>query len=76
MSKMYAKEFSDSNIKQAVIGKILFFQEITPNFTFTRIVILLPYQFHGSSMTGILFYNFASCEPLRKNIEMEEKQVW
>ena len=27
--------------------------------------LLLPYTFHGSSMKGILFFNFASCETLK-----------
>ena len=33
MSYMYAKEFSDLNFNEAVIGKILIFQKIAPNFT-------------------------------------------
>ena len=76
MSKMCEKEFSDSNFDLEVIGKISIFQEIAPNFTYLEISqffkhnynfldqLLLPYNFHGSSMRGILFFNFASCELL------------
>ena len=32
---MCAKELSDSNFNEAVIDKILIFQEIAPNFTYS-----------------------------------------
>ena len=66
-----AKEFS-------VIGKILIFQEIAPNFTYSQKNVtflkynwncldqlLLPYKFHVISLRGIRFFNFASCELLK-----------
>ena len=69
---MCAKEVSDLNFYEAVIGKISTFQEIATNFiihknlNFSSIIeILLPYTFNGSSIRGILFFNFASCESLR-----------
>ena len=34
------------------------------------IAVLLPYKFHESSMTGILFFNFASSEPLTQELPM------
>ena len=30
--------------------------------------MLLPYKFHGSSIKGILFFKFASSEPLKEVI--------
>ena len=36
MSKMCAKEFSDSNFNQEVIGKISIFQEIAQSFTYSQ----------------------------------------
>ena len=71
-----AKEFSDSNFNQAVIDKISNFLEIAPNSTYSQISkffkyncifldqLLHPYKFHGRDMSGILFFIFASCEPL------------
>ena len=35
-----AKEFSDLNYNQAVIGKISIFQEIAPNFTYSQKLLL------------------------------------
>ena len=83
---MCAKELSDSNFNQAVIGKILSFKEIDPNFTYSQKLLffkynlnfldqlLLPYKLHGSSITGILFSNFASCESLKYAILLFEKK--
>ena len=58
----------------AVIGTISIFSRNWPNFKNSQKFlqykwvfsdqILLPYKFHGSSMRGILFFNFASSEPL------------
>ena len=54
----------------------MIFQEIAPNIRYSQNrnffkyncnsldQLLLPYEFHGSSMRGILFFSFASCEPL------------
>ena len=36
MNNMCEKEFSDLNSNQAVIGKILIFQEIAPNFKYSQ----------------------------------------
>ena len=70
------KEFLDSNFNLAVIDKISNFHEIAPNFTYSQNSLffkyicnfldqlLHPYKFHGSDMSGILFFIFASCEPL------------
>ena len=60
----------------AVIDKISNFHEIAPNFTFPQISeffkyicnfldqLLYPYKFYGRGLSGILFFIFASCEPL------------
>ena len=36
MSNMCEKGLSDSNVNQAVIGKISIFKEIAPNFTYSQ----------------------------------------
>ena len=71
-----AKEFLNANFNEAVIDKISKFHEIAPNSTYSRKSLffkyfcnfldqlLHPYKFHGRDMSGILFFNFASCEPL------------
>ena len=42
LSKMYAKEFSDSNFIEAVIAKISIFHENWPKFyMFTKIILFL-----------------------------------
>ena len=71
---MCAKELSDSIFHEAVIGKTsnltnsqkkkYFFKY---NWTFLD-RLLLPYKFHGNSMTGILVFNFARSEPLNSEI--------
>ena len=52
------------------LSKILF--EKNRNFSGIIVIfldqLLLPYKIHGSSMRGILFFDFASCEPL-KNVK-------
>ena len=75
MYRPCTKETLDSNFNEGVINKISNFQEITPNFTYKRVIfkygwnfldqLLLPYKFNGSGMRGIHFFNFASCESLR-----------
>ena len=40
MSNMCAKEYSDLNLHQAVIGKISIFKTIVPNFTFSHLSII------------------------------------
>ena len=74
-----AKEFLNSSFNWAVIDKISNFHDIAPNFTFSQKLItwffkyfcnfwdqlLHPYKFYGRDMSGILFFIFASCEPLR-----------
>ena len=35
-----------------------------------------PYKFHGSRMTRILFFNIASCEPLRTSIKDIKDVQW
>ena len=71
-----AKEFSNLSFNLAVIDKNINFSRYCPKFhIFTKIVIfqvyfldqmLLPYMytFYGIDMSGILFFIFASCEPL------------
>ena len=71
-----AKEFLNSSFKKAVIDKISNFHDIVPNFTFSQKLwffkyickvldqLLHPYKFCGRDMSGILFFIFASCEPL------------
>ena len=68
-SDMRAKEFSDSNFNN---WQTIVLSGNCPKFhKFTKIVIFkfnwnyldqlfLPYKYHGSSMTGLLFFNFAS----------------
>ena len=72
-----AKEFWDSNFNLAVLDKISNFNEIALNSTYSHKSqflkyicnfldqLLHPFKFHGRGMSGILFFNFASCEPLR-----------
>ena len=72
-----AKEFSNSSFNEAGIDKISNFHDIPPNFTFSQksyffkyicnflARLLHPYKFYGRDMSGILFFIFASCEPLR-----------
>ena len=71
-----AKESLNSSFSLAVIDKITNFPDIAPNFTFSQksqffkyICIFLdqllhPYNFDGRGMSGMLFFIFASCEPL------------
>ena len=73
-----AKEFLNSSFNHAVIDKISHFHDIAPNFTFSQKLqffkyiyifldqLLHPYKFYGGDMSGILFFTFASCEPLRQ----------
>ena len=70
------KEFLNSSFNQAVIDKISNFHDIAPNFTFSQKSqffkyicnfldqLLHPYKIYGRGMLGILFFIFASCEPL------------
>ena len=62
-----------------VTDKISNFHDIAPNFTFSQKLQffkyicdfldqpLHPYKFYGRDMSGILFFIFASCEPLTEN---------
>ena len=71
-----SKGFLNSNLNEAIIDKLLIFNEIAPNFTYSQKSqffkdnwtfldqLLLPYKFCGRDMWGILFFIFASCEPL------------
>ena len=71
-----AKEFLNSSFNEAVIDKISNFRDFAPNFTFSQKSYFLkyicnfldqllhPYKFYGRDMSGILFFIFASCEPL------------
>ena len=73
-----AKEFSNSSFNKVVIDKISNFQDIAPNFTFSQKwlffkyicnfldQLLHPYKFNGRDMSWILFFIFASCEPLTR----------
>ena len=68
-----------------LLAKYRFFKKlpeishIQKNRKFSSIIVisldqlLLPYKFYGGSMKGILFFNFASCEPLN---EKQVKQVY
>ena len=68
MSSMCAKEFSNSNFNERVIGKVSIFQEIAKISHIHKNLIFLKYnwqlidqlhllyKFHGSSMRGILFF--------------------
>ena len=71
MSNMREKEFSCSDFDSEGIGKISIFQEISPNFIYFHKIrncssiivifleqLLLPYNFHGSSIERILFFIF------------------
>ena len=72
-----AKEFLNSSFNEAVIDKISNFHDIAPNFTFSHKSyffkyicnfldqLLHPYKFYSRNMSGILFFIFASCEPLK-----------
>ena len=76
MCHVCAKGYLDSNFNQAVIAKISIFHEIAPNFTYSQKSLffkynwnffdqlLLPYKFYGRDTVGMLFFIFASCEPL------------
>ena len=76
MSSICAKEFSVSNFKQAVFCQISIFQESDLNFTYSQknfnflsiIEIFLEKKnyiyLYDSSMREIVFFNFASGEPL------------
>ena len=68
-----AKEFLNSGFNSAVIDKISNFHDIAPNFTFSQKIVIFqvylqhllhPYKVHGRDISGILFFIFASCEPL------------
>ena len=87
MSYMCEKEFLDSNFElmnywQNIdlsgnlpqilhIYKSLFFNY---NCNFLD-QLLLPCKFLGSSMRGILFFNFAICEPLKKEIITDPETI-
>ena len=73
------KIFLDSNFNEAVIDKISNFHEIAPNSTYSHESeflkyicnfldqLLLPNKFHGRDLSEILFFIFATCEPLRSS---------
>ena len=83
-----AKEFLNSTFNLAVIDKISNFNEIAPNFTFSQKSqffkyicnfldqLLHLYKFHGRDMWGILFFIFASCEPLTTHNWQKWKFMW
>ena len=65
-----------ASIKAVIDKNITFFTKLTKFHIFANIVIfqvylhfldqlLHPYKWYGSGMSGILFFIFASCEPLR-----------
>ena len=72
-----AKEFLNSSFELSSYWQNIKFSRYCPKFhIFTKIVIfkyicnfldqlLLPYKFYGGDMSGILFFIFTSCEPLR-----------
>ena len=76
LSNMCAKQFSNSNFNLQLLPKYQFFKKLPQNshnhkncnfFKYNCNFLdqlLLPYKFHRSSMTGILFSNFASSELL------------
>ena len=77
MCHTFSKGFLNSSFNQVVIDKMSNFHDIAPNFTFSQKSffkyicnfldqLLHPYKFHGGDMLGILFFIFASCEPLRR----------
>ena len=82
MCHTYAKEFLNSSLNEAVIDKISNFHDIAPNVTFSQKSkffkyickfldqLLHPYKSYGRDMSGILFFIFASCEPLSNVIYM------
>ena len=41
MFQMCAKGFSDSNFDEAIIDKISVFHEISPNFTYSKKILIL-----------------------------------
>ena len=72
------KNFLNSSFNEAVIDKISNFHDIAPNFTFSQISffkyvcnvldqLLHPYKFYDRDMSGILFFIFASYEPLSEH---------
>ena len=73
-----AKEFLDSNLNEAVNDKISNFHEIAQNSTYSHKLYFLkyicnfldqllhPYKCHGRDLSGIVFFIFASCKPLRQ----------
>ena len=80
-----AKEFLNSNLNYAVIDKISNVYEIAPNSTYSHIFkyicnfldqLLHPYKFHGRDMSGILFFIFASCEPLKSEMLSFQELKW
>ena len=71
-----AKEFFNSSFNKAVIDEISNFtilpqiSHFHKNHNFSSVFsnfldqLLHPYKFYGRDMSGILFFIFASCEPL------------
>ena len=74
MSNMCEKEFLELLENIEFSNKCPKFHIFTKNGKFSRILgifrptILIPYKFHGSSIRGILFFNFASCELLSQTL--------
>ena len=63
-----------------LLKKYQIFKNLPQLHIFTKIAIfqvrlnfldqlLQPYKFHGKAMPGILFFIFASCEPLRVSLK-------
>ena len=65
-------DFSRNCPKFHLFTKMVIFESILEFFFFLD-QLLLPYKFHGSSMTGTLLFNFASCEWLNSNFNT---QAW
>ena len=78
MTNKCAKDFSDSNLIKQLLTKYHFSRNYPKFNIFTKIVFFqnyngkflgqppLLYKFHGRGMYGILFLNFASCEPFNR----------
>ena len=73
-------KFLDSNFNQAVIDKISNFHEVAPNFTYSRKLQSLKYNwnflldqlfpqnnFRAGTCKEYIFFIFACCEPLTNN---------
>ena len=84
MCHMCAKEFLNLSINWAVIFTILpQISEFHKTRNFSSIIIcnfldqlLHPYKFNGRDMAEILFFIFASCEPLSRKAFIYQPQFY